>query len=103
VFGDAIKSFESSFTEQERDEYFSFKSVEEMFESVRHKAAQHPTLQQGPIQRFFEAINRLNTALDPYFTVITTCVQADPRVAALVWGSLLLVFRVRTSSQLSSS
>ncbi|KAH8689284.1 hypothetical protein GQ44DRAFT_695935, partial [Phaeosphaeriaceae sp. PMI808] len=95
VFKNAIKAFDDSFTEQEKAEYFSFKSIDEMFESVQKNAAQHSTLREGPIQRFSQGVQRLNNSLEPYFMVITTCIQADPRVAGLVWGSLLLIFRVR--------
>jgi hypothetical protein len=62
---------------------------------IEEESANRPAFETGPVRRFFDAVNSLSTTLEPYFAVISTFVQTDPRISGLVWGSMLLIFKVR--------
>ena len=94
IFQDAIQIFDQTFTEEDKRTYSNFKNVLQMTDHIENESAQRPTFQKGPITRFCNGTNRLSASLQPYFTIISTFVQSDPRIAGLVWGSFLLIFRV---------
>jgi hypothetical protein len=45
-------------------------------------------------RRVLRCINTLKEALEPYFRVVDILVSSKPEYAALVWGSIRLVFQV---------
>ncbi|KAL9078297.1 MAG: hypothetical protein Q9157_002784 [Trypethelium eluteriae] len=49
---------------------------------------------QGPVLEFCESVRNLSTSLSPYFEAISSFVQSDPHIAGLIWGSILMVFKL---------
>ncbi|KAF2828766.1 hypothetical protein CC86DRAFT_404655 [Ophiobolus disseminans] len=94
IFQDAIKTFDQTFSKEDKVTYSNFENVIQMAEYVEHESAHRAAFQRGPIQRFCEGTNRLSKSLQPYFVIIATFVQSDPRIAGLIWGSFFLIFRL---------
>lgn len=48
------------------------------------------------LARYVPQIRNVLVTLQPFVSVISTLVQSDPQIAALVWGSVQVVLHVRT-------
>ncbi|KAH7066128.1 hypothetical protein BKA63DRAFT_557685 [Paraphoma chrysanthemicola] len=94
VFENAIDTFERTFSDEEKTTFANFRSVDQMTDFVTAESRKRPTFKDGPVQQFCCATSRLSASLEPYFVIISTFVQSDPRIAGLIWGSLLFIFRL---------
>lgn len=94
IFTDVMSNFRKSLTEEEQKDFQEFSTADDMIKSVKELAEKHPSMTQGPVQRFCQSVLFLSSSLKPYFAVINSFVQSDPHVAGLVWGSIQLVFQL---------
>lgn len=65
-----------------------------MIDSIEAMTKNHP-VQDSRITGAFRKFERLVSYLEPYFRIVDTFVSAKPECAALVWGSLRMIFKAR--------
>lgn len=91
-FEQARDEFLSSLAEEDRVYYSPCASATDLETSV--KGLSCFVEQRLPNNRILDAIKRLNEGLEPYFKVVEILISSHPECAALVWGSLRLIFQV---------
>ena len=92
-FDSARKAFLSSLSPQDRVLYGPCESEDELFQFT--EKLQVMVAAKLGSSRIVGVVKNIHDAFEPYFQVIGIFVSSKPDVAALVWGSVHLVLRVR--------
>lgn len=92
-FERAIKEFRESLTESERLDFQTFKTPEDLISHIKKQLSEQPLL-PGPADKVCRSVKNFSDSLRPFFSVINTCIQANPDITALVWGALQFIFQV---------
>jgi hypothetical protein len=92
TFGKAKRSFLATLTPQERTQFASCKSADELlsdFEPIAQKPHFKRTLP------FMRRIKNFSDCLEPYFKVVEIVCQSNPEWTCVAWGAFRLVLQVR--------
>lgn len=92
VFEEARQEFLASLSERERHMLHQNGTADQMIESMRK--LDDGSKGRSWTRRVLRCVNSLRDTLEPYFKVVDILVQSHPEYAALVWGSVRLVFQV---------
>lgn len=96
IFQEACNSFRSNLPTANVEEFVEYDTADQMLSSIQSLAENHP-VHSGRLLAVFGIIHQFSRSLEPYFDIIGIFVQARPEYAALVWGSLSMIFRVSTA------
>ena len=92
LFSDARDSFLESLSEEERSLYSKCTSADDILQELRTFAA----FKQNH-RRWSKPFNQLKTfaeRLEPYFEIVSICIQSNPQWTAIAWGAIRLTLQV---------
>ncbi|KAL1874562.1 hypothetical protein Daus18300_003581 [Diaporthe australafricana] len=92
LFQEALQSFTDSIPPADRDAFREFKDAQTMVASIEAISKSHH-VQDSRITAAFRKFEGFVAYLEPYFQIVDTFVSAKPECAALVWGSLRMIFK----------
>lgn len=93
VFETASKEFRASLSKSQLDMFKAFPDARSMITSIEKQANTHPT-HKSALTKCCRKIEKISNRLSPFMRVIDLMVSSHPEFAAIVWGSLSLVFTV---------
>lgn len=94
-FDKARDDFLSSLSTQDRSLYSPCATATDLADAIE-KLGRLST-RRLPLEDTLGVIDRLGNAFKPFFDVVAAFVSSNPQYAALLWGSILLLFKVGTS------
>jgi hypothetical protein len=89
-----MQEFRKSLSAKEQHAFQQFNDPGVMMKQMRIEFAQHP--QRGRLWACAAKIDSFSGAFSPFFEVINIFVQVKPDWFGVIWGSIRLIFQVRT-------
>ncbi|KAH6889381.1 hypothetical protein B0T10DRAFT_51746 [Thelonectria olida] len=96
IFTEACEQFRSSLSEKQRSYFKEYPDANSMLQSLLEEIEKHP-VQTSLLTRCCHKISNLSTKLSPFFKIFDLFVSSKPEVAAIVWGSIRLIFVLGTN------
>lgn len=93
IFEDVQKTFLNSLSDRERNLFKQFPDAKSMIASAE-KIAKSSVIHKTRLTACLNNVRNLADRLAPFFEICSIFVSSNPKVAALVWGSIRLVFQV---------
>jgi hypothetical protein len=93
LFREACAEVQSSISEADQEFFTKYPDANSMLQAITQQVKEHP-VHQSRLTKCSEKIRKLSEKLSPFFQVVDIFVQANSECAALVWGSIRLIFQV---------
>ncbi|KAG6355651.1 hypothetical protein INS49_003613 [Diaporthe citri] len=94
-FDKARDDFLSSLSTQDRSLYPPCATATDLADAI--KKLGHLTCRRLPLEDALQVIDKLGNAFKPFFDVVAAFVSSNPQYAALLWGSMLLLFKLASN------
>jgi len=92
LFTKALLTFRESLSEEQRNEFNEFESVDEMFVHLEDAYSKHAN--GSKLLRCSRKLHSFSQSFVPYFEIVGIFVSVKPEWLATFWGSLRLVLKV---------
>jgi len=97
IFEDVQKTFLSSLSPKERQEFKTFPDAKAMLASSQTITQRSP-IYQSRLTACLKHVQDFASRLTPFFEIVDIFVSSNPEYAALAWGAIRLVFLVGVCS-----
>ena len=95
AYDSACDLFRQQLSEKDEARFIQYPSANLMISEIHQAAKSHP-IHSARITKCAENLTRFTMKLSKFHEVVTTFVRASPAYVGFLWGSLCLVFQVRT-------
>lgn len=92
LFADAIGSFRETIAEEKREKFAEFPNSEAMLKEMELACSRHKD--KTRLFACYSKVALFSDVFEPYFDVMNVFVQVKPEYMGIIWGVILLIFKV---------
>jgi hypothetical protein len=103
VFNTSFEDFKDSLSEEDKVAFQTCRTAEELIGSIQAHIASATLRYHGRLLAACKKIDAFGQTLQAYFQVVDIFVSSNPEWAAIAWGALRLIFKVRICFHVAQS